>query len=233
MVNAKSLLKLQDIEQQIAAAQGRIRELDAEIGTDERLQAAQTALRSAQTALPPLQKQIRSYELDLDETRTKADGLEERLYSGAIKNPKEMQELQQEIASLKQKQHNLEDTMLTVMEDAETAEAAIEARQADLQTATRAVQDRHNLLTGERDRKAEDVKNLEKQRATTITLLSPDELKLYQQLRPRTRGLPVAKMANDGICGACGVQQNQTAQSNIRRGTLGQCANCQRILVYL
>jgi len=233
MINAKSLLQLQDIERQIVSAQTRIRELDAEIGTDERVQAAQTALQAAQEVLPPLQKQIRSYELDLDETRTKAEATEARLYSGSVKNPKELQEMQQEIAALKQKQSDLEETMLTVMEQAEAAEATIEARQADLETANRAVQDRFNLLTGERDHKIAQLDTLKSQRAATLEQLSADELELYEQLKPRTRGLPVAKMSNDGTCGTCGVQQNQNAQSIIRRGTLGQCSNCRRILVFL
>lgn len=214
------------------AVQKRIQEIDATLANNEAIQAAQAAVEQAEATLAPLQKRVRSLELDIEAARSKAQETEDRLYSGSVKNPKEMREMQQEITSLKTKQGELEEETLFIMEQIDDAETALAQSQAELERVTRAQGHQHEALVLERDHKNGELDTLQGKRAQAIASADPKGLQLYEQLKPRTRGLPVARMSNDGICGLCGVQQDRATENAIRRGTLTQCNNCRRILIF-
>lgn len=232
MSQPAALLQLQEIEQAIVATQQRIQEIDDTLANDEAVNAAQTAVTQAEDALKPMNKRARELELDIEATRTKAEETEARLYSGNVKNPKEMQEMQQEVAALKEKQSDLEDETLELMEQIEAAEAALQQHKAELEQVLTSRGHQHDALRVERDHKTGELDDLQAKRAQTIDKLDAKSLKLYEQLKARLRRLPVARMKNDGICGLCGVQQDRATESAVRRGDLTQCTNCRRILVF-
>ena len=233
MSQTASLYQLQQIEHQIDAAQQRIVDIDETLADNTAIQAAEQAIEQAETALKPLQKRSRELEHDLESTVTKRKATEDRLYSGNVKNPKELAEMQQEIDLLKKRQSQLEETMLEVMMAVESAEETLQQSQQSLEQKQANRRSKHDALGVERERKLAEINTLEEQRAATIQQISGDALKLYEQLKPRTRQTPVAKMHNDGTCTACGVQQNSANQKIIRRGELEQCLNCRRILIFL
>jgi predicted nucleic acid-binding Zn-ribbon protein len=55
----------------------------------------------AQKTLTPLQSRARNLELEIQSTSEKIRLTDQQLYSGKVRNPKELQEMQQEIQSLK------------------------------------------------------------------------------------------------------------------------------------
>ncbi|MEL6151248.1 MAG: hypothetical protein AAFV33_06865 [Chloroflexota bacterium] len=233
MSRNRNLYRLQELEQSMQALQQQITDIDDALQNDEKVIAAQQAVDAAQAALPPLQKQSREVEADLDATTTKAAETEERLYSGEIKNPKAMSEMQQEIAGLKSKQETLEETLFGLMESVEQAESTIANTESNHETVVKTQMQKNEALVAERDRKEAEVAELENARAELHDEIGAEGVQLYEKLKPRTRGLPVAKMHNDGTCSKCGVQQNRMTETEVRRGNPAQCDNCKRILIFM
>jgi hypothetical protein len=229
----KTLYKLQDIEQNILSLQQQIQDITQTLTNDEKVLAAQAAVTNAEGKLPPLNKHSRELEDTIDATAAKAKEAEERLYSGDLKNPKELRELQTELAMLKAKQNELEESMFVVMENVETAEATLQQAQTHLTNITKTHQQKNDALVAERARKQDNIDELETQGDSLRAKVDAKDMQLYEQLKGRTRGLPIAKMHNDGTCGKCGVQQNRTTETDIRRGNPAQCDNCKRILIFL
>ncbi|MCB9451324.1 MAG: hypothetical protein H6672_07780 [Anaerolineaceae bacterium] len=230
MIELETLYRVQEIELEILAGHKRLKEITAALEENEVVVAAQSALDTAQGALAPLQKQSRSLELEIKTNREKAKSAETRLYSGNVKNPKELQDIQQEIESLKKRHSELEDHLLETMLEAEEAEAAVNEAQSHLDSVTAAFTAEHGQLLDEQTTlKARDTA-LRQNREKRLAGVEPDLLKLYNTLRPRKGNQPIALLVGSS-CSVCGVEQNRmTADAARRRQEIVYCNSCERIL---
>src|SRR5688572_14994668 len=100
MIQAEALWHLQEIELNLLRHQKRLNEIATILGDDQAVLAAQTLLADAQKALVPLRTKARNFELEIQSNGQKAQQTEQQLYSGKVKNTKEMQDMQSEIAAL-------------------------------------------------------------------------------------------------------------------------------------
>ena len=92
----------------------------------------------AETTVSDLQRELDKAEADIEQVRARKARDEERLASGAITEPKQLEELQHEVATLNRRQSDLEDAELEVMERMETAQADLDrllAERADHEAA--------------------------------------------------------------------------------------------------
>src|SRR5690349_11413307 len=101
MTQADALYHLQEIDLQITQAQKRLTEIATALADNQVLNDAQNQVQAAQTTLTPLQTKARNLELDIQSNTEKIRVTDEHLYSGRVRNPKELQDMQQEIQSLK------------------------------------------------------------------------------------------------------------------------------------
>ncbi|MBZ0278378.1 MAG: hypothetical protein K8I60_19685 [Anaerolineae bacterium] len=226
----ETLYRLQEIELEILAGHKRLREITAALQENQALAAAQSALDAAQKQLAPLHKQSRSLELELQSNRDKSRQAEDRLYSGAVKNPKELQDIQQEIAALKKRSAELEDHLLEVMLAVEDAEAAVQQADTELRQISSALSTGHGQLIEERDTLKGRDTTLRQQREQVMADIPPELLQLYNTMRPRKNNQPVA-LLKDQSCSACGVEQNRMVADAARRGQdVVYCVSCERIL---
>lgn len=233
MSQAKALYKLQQIDQNISQAKNRLAEIATELADNVAVQQASAKVEAAQTRLVPLQKAARELEHEIETTTNKAKQSEDRLYSGNVKNPKELQDLQNEIHSLKQRGDELEERLLEKMMEVEEAETSLQSAEETLQETETATATENQHLIQERDSLQKKVEALQNDREVALEPISDDSLKQYDALKPRTRGLVVAVM-RDGTCSACGVQQNRAIESEVRRNqSIVPCGNCGRILVLM
>lgn len=232
MSQAKSLQRLQDLDQQIEGARQRLLEIDRQLNDAAEVQLAQHALDTAENQLKPLRKDAKNIEQEVDGTASKIAETEGRLYGGSVKNTKELQEMQQELEHLKNRQANLEESLFTLMMQIDQAESAVNVAQQALEAAQAAHQSQNQALVSEQKQQNEALVHLQKTRDAARTALEAATLTLYDQLKPRIRGAVVSRMQNDGTCTQCGVQQTRSIESDVRRGQLLQCSNCRRILVF-
>ncbi|MGQ9888070.1 MAG: zinc ribbon domain-containing protein [Aggregatilineales bacterium] len=231
MSQAEGLYRLQEIDLDTARARRRLQEISAALADNQAVQAAQEQVNRARQTLTPLQVRSRDLDLEIKSNAEKAKSADKRLYSGVVKNPKEMQDLQQEIASLAKWRSELETQLLETIYAIEEAEAALSAAEAALeQTALEWERARRRLL----DEQAELNSRLEhnrQRRERVLAKLTPESLQVYNTLRQKKHNQPAALMEN-GTCSICGVAQNLAVQHQARQGLeLAYCTNCGRVLV--
>jgi uncharacterized protein len=232
MTQAEALFHLQEFDLQLIQAQKRLSEITTALADNKIVLEAQTQVETAQKTLTPLQTRARNLELEIQSTSEKIRLTDQQLYSGKVRNPKELQEMQQEIQSLKNRTRELEDVLLETMLNVENAETTLSEKQADLQQLTGQAENDHQHLINEQKKLNSDIKLLQQKREGVLPPITPDSLKIYNSLRPRKNNQPIALLVN-GSCSVCRVEQDMAVISEVRKGQkLIPCASCGRLLVY-
>lgn len=233
MTQAEALYHLQQLELTLMQHQKRLKSITEALQDDRQVQEAQRAATAAAEALAPIQRKMREIEHQVQANADKTRAAEERLYSGAVKNPKELQDIQREIESLKRWRQELEDRLLEAMVATEEAESDLQQKEGALQQATAGWESQNAELLAERSQLETEMADLKKQREAALRDIEPESLKLYSQLRPQKGMRPVALFQNNS-CSACGIQMTAAVERDLRAGErFITCTNCGRILVYM
>jgi predicted nucleic acid-binding Zn-ribbon protein len=165
--------------------------------------------------------------------RLRAARDQQRLDSGAVTSPKDLENLQREIASLAKRQGDLEDVVLEVMERRESAQE----RAAELTERVSSVQSKIDDATARRDAALESLDGEEatvtKEREVIAGVIPADLLGLYDKLRQQQGGVGAAKLYQR-TCQGCRQELSITDFNEIRAAApdmVVRCENCRRILV--
>src|SRR3954447_17395833 len=125
MIQASELYRLQEIDLSVHQHHKRLEEIAAQLADNKALTEAQQKVTSDQQVLAPRQTKVRKLEQEIQTNTAKLRQTDENLYSGRVRNPKELQDMQQEIQSLKKRNQELEDVLLETMMSVDTADAAL------------------------------------------------------------------------------------------------------------
>jgi predicted nucleic acid-binding Zn-ribbon protein len=172
------------------------------------------------------------FEDEIASLRAKAEQHDKTLYSGSIGNPRELQALQDEIAALQRRITHLEDQEIEVMEQLEPVEARLAAfgrQRAELDD--RAAGLRAQIAEAEVEIDAE-LERVRSERGTAAATVEPDLLSEYEQLRPRTGGIGIARLVN-GHCGGCHLALSAVEVDRIKHlpeDEVVHCEECGRLL---
>jgi hypothetical protein len=170
---------------------------------------------------------------DIDQVRARMQRDQQRLDAGQVGSPRELENLQHEIESLKKRQSDLEDDELEIMEKREV----VQARLAELRTEQEQVA--ATLAEAEQRRDAAfaeigaETEKTQAQRAETATGLPADLVSLYEKVRTSSAGVGAAAL-HQGRCEGCHLQLNTTDINRIREADEDEvlrCEECRRILV--
>jgi predicted nucleic acid-binding Zn-ribbon protein len=231
MGRTDTLLELQDTDAVIDRLTKRLAEIKAGLRETDQLIAARQARHSAEQ----LDAQRRAVRKDLELTNAAVDDkiqlAEKRLYSGAVKNPKELLDLQNDISSLKRQKTKSDEHLFEAMLEVEAAETAVRqhtANFAQIEAGWRHSQ--ADLITEQAQLEANLASQQRDQAAARAALSAPD-LALYDQLRRRKAGVAVVEL-NGQLCGGCGVRVTGSVIQQLSQGDqFARCGNCERILV--
>jgi uncharacterized protein len=224
------LFRLQQLDSQIDSAQARLKEIQIALSDDRELKQAEVQARQSATTLEATRKALQRAEGDVKAQWLKIEQNESTLYSGKVRNPKELQDLQAEVAALKRYMEKLEERQLEEMISLEEAEAQYQADSIELEkVSARSAMLQQNLLK-ERESLLAEVERLQGERQATITSVPESDLNLYTQLRQQRRGIAVAQVV-DKNCSACGSTLNASLLHAARSpNQLTRCDTCGRIL---
>ncbi|MFE6777888.1 zinc ribbon domain-containing protein [Streptomyces sp. NPDC057702] len=190
-------------------------------------------LVAAQTEESDTAREQTKAEQDVDQVRQRAARDQKRLDSGAVTSPKDLENLQSEIASLAKRQGALEDVVLEIMERRESAQS----RAAELTERVAAVEAKVADATGRRDSAAEaidaEIATATKEREVVAGSVPADLLKLYEKLRTQQGGVGAARLYQRR-CEGCRLELNITEINEVKAAApdeVVRCENCRRILV--
>ena len=225
---AKKLFKLQQIEQDISAGEKALADICYSLADKSVINAAKNKLSTAEEKLGGLAKQQRQTEQELEDVSTKQYAATKDLYSGRIKNPKELSNLQHEVENLKVMAGKLEEKDLGLMEEVEEAQRAADTAAVSLKNVEAEKISSDRRLTKEKAGLEENLADLSKQRQEALTDIDTASAKMYAQLKT-SKGKAVA-MVEQGSCRACGILLSTAWLQRVRGKELVRCSGCGRIL---
>ncbi len=232
MTQGADLFRLQCLDSERDEKQQRLAEVEAALGESEALRHARQALENAEALVRERTLRQRDLELQIAGLADKTSRSEQRLYSGKVKNPKELEDLQAEVASLRRRRQQLEDELLETMIEREEAETERDRARAHLERTEALWKTQQIDLKAERESLHAALAELEGARSALLPGIEAAVLSAYRTLRRRKGGLAVVQL-RDGACGGCGVSVSSHLEWQLRQDTLTYCDNCERIIVRL
>lgn len=230
MNQAFHLYRLQQIDTQIDQAAASLADIEKLLSGDETVRQARQSLEGISKQLHQNRQGLKQAEFAVKEQQIKIAQNEASLYGGRIRNPKELQDLQKDIASLKKHLAALEDKQLEGMVAVEDAEGAEEAARKNLLGAEANFAEKSAGWLGQKDVLLHTLERLKAERTTAAPPVNPDSMRIYDNIRKRKSGVAVTT-ARDGSCTVCGAtirpMELQAARS---APDLVYCSFCGRIL---
>lgn len=230
MSQALNLYRLQQIDSQIDRARARLQVIQKILEDDASLQQAKEETRLSEEALAASEETLKQSEIEVNNVQIKIEQIDASLYGGPMHSPKDLQDLQNDLAALKRHKANLEDHQLEAMISVENAEAAVHKTKAELQVVRDRLAEQNRGLTLEQESLKKEVEKLNIERNATSAAIPAEVIGLYDQLRQQKRGVAIATIS-DNSCDACGsrlsLAQIQSARSSSQ---MAQCPSCGRIL---
>ena len=228
MSGAKQLYQLQGTDLEIESSEQALAQIASQLGESRAVVRTQTKLKSEQQHLEELKGQQRSAEWEIDDLVNKLTTAEEKLYSGRIKDPKELTNLQHEVDGLRVRRNQLEDKALEIMDQVELSTASVAALSNELKTLEAEWHSQQQQLSTNMEQLKTTLSDLKHKRQLLSARIDPQAVELYQELK-KQKGQAVAKV-EQGICCGCRISLPTTELQRARSDSLVQCSSCGRIL---
>ncbi len=225
---AKKLYDLQQTDQEIQRQQEILNELSHRLGENTALLRAKEEFSALKSSLGQKEKQQRDLEWQIDDLENSIKQLTSKLYSGTVKNPKELVSLEKEVEILKSRTRQAEEELLEVMAEIEKMRREMNKSQELLQKLEAEWQAEHKILSERHTEIEGQLAKLVQKRDTIISQIDPQSLGIYQNLRLR-KGQAVVKV-EQGKCQGCHITLPVSEWHKVRSGNLAYCSNCGRIL---
>lgn len=224
------LSRLQKIDTQLDQTNNRLNEIERILADNQAVKLAEQGKHEAQTELQKAQKALKQCEESVNSQRMKIELDESALYGGKVRNPKELQDIQNEVASLKKYLVTLEDQQLNAMVLVEEAEETHDKALKNLaHTQEEAAQASASLL-GEQSKLNKEKERLTAEREEIVSQVSAQHLAAYTRLRQQKRGVAVAAVIDESctVCGASITPADWQAARSPHQ--IVYCSSCGRIL---
>lgn len=224
------LYRLQVVDSRLDEIRARLDEIRQILENDEALKKAQARVDKAQKAHNATLQTLKKAEQEVQAQKIKIEQSEAKLYSGTVKNPKELQDLQNEVAALKRYLGTLEDRQLEAMLEEEEAANDKQAMLDKRDQLKAQLENQNQDLTNEQVDLGKELERYKSERQATLTPLDANLLAVYDDLRHQKRGLAVT-LVSDGACAACGTTLTPALNQSVRQSTeICSCPSCKRIL---
>jgi len=224
------LYALQEIDLAIEAARVSLADIESRLGESEELTGAREALAQRQEEARAAEKRFKEQEYQTDEITRKIEPVEKKLYQGSVRNPKELEDLQQDIDSLKRRRSQLDDEALAAMEALEEAQQALRRARAELEELERKHGAEQEELRARKQTLEREIEESQARRGEQVSEVDGVLLRLYDRLVATRQGRAVAKVEG-GACQGCRISLPTNLIQRARTGNdTVQCSSCERIL---
>lgn len=224
------LHRLQQVDRQIDHARSQLDTIRQTLENDAELRESLKLLETAQADHHRANHALKNTEAEVEAQRIKIEQAESSLYGGKVQNPKELQDLQKDIVSLKKHLSTLEERELETMIKAESAENDLQNAKTKLELFQARLGSEHKKLIEDQSILMVKLEQLAEEREATLTPIESNMLQIYEGLRQQKKGVAVAEVS-DSSCGSCGATITASLQQNARsQKQLANCPSCGRIL---
>ena len=231
MITAAELFALQETDLAIDGTVARLTEIEAQLGETEELIDARQRADQWREQLRPLEEKQKGLDWEAEEVRGKAAAIENKLYGGSVRNPKELEDYQADLTSLRGRLSRREDALLEAMLELDDAEAGLKQAEAALAEVEESWKAQQASLQEARAKLEGEIEGLEAKRARQVDGMDAAAVSLYDVLREHRQGTAVA-VVERGLCQGCRISLPMSIVQKARAGVgLVQCVSCERILL--
>jgi hypothetical protein len=224
------LFQLQKIDTQLDLLDNHLESIAFSLKNDSNVQSAKLLLGQRTHELSLLKDKLKSYEERIQTKRNKVEQSESSLYAGNIKNPKELQDLQKEIESIKSSINILEEEQLGLMLEIENSEKEVNIASQEYSIAVSEFENNNRLLIEEKTTLEQEKTRLSEERIVVSSQISSDIIGMYHSLRIRKSSIAIARI-EDQTCSICGATLTLAEwQSAKSQANFFYCPSCGRIL---
>jgi predicted nucleic acid-binding Zn-ribbon protein len=224
----KQFYELQQIDLEIQREQETLADINRQLGESDAVIRAREELIAEEQHLADMGKQQRDAEGEVEDLRNRISQMNEKLYGGKVKNPKELLSLEQEVGILKTNLRQKEDNLLDIMADVEMSQKKIELSAEQLKKREAEWQQEQKALA----QRQREIKNrlidLMERRQSVAADITPEALELYEGTRSK-KGQAVVKV-EQGRCQRCRLTLAISELQRARAGDIILCSTCGRIL---
>jgi predicted nucleic acid-binding Zn-ribbon protein len=230
MSQIHSLARLQTLDSDILAKKTRLAEVLRLQKEPEPLLTARAAVEQYSAKRQSWQTKQRDLDLEIGQLSSKIKQVETKMYSGKVTSPKELSDLEQNVASLKRHRATLEDSVLDVMVQLEDVNAALRTASDELEHLEANWVDDQARYKEEQHTLAVALNRLLGERKEQASKIDARLLINYDSLRRKKAGVGAVAIVN-GQCSGCRVVVPSSQSKQVREGNVVFCGQCGRILL--
>ena len=229
------ILELQLLDNEIMQANTKLKslpEIEQLLHIEKRVTAANDELSVVKSESDQIALELRRGEVDVETVTDRIKKDEARLSSGNA-TPKELEQLQHEVETLKKRQESLEEIELEIM----IRNDAVIARTNTLSTDLASLQTLKDEISGRLQSATDDINKVIADKNTARNLVANKIekvlLELYEKIRSSGGGVGAAALVGNK-CNGCNLAINAVEMDRIKslaKDELLRCEECRRILV--
>jgi predicted nucleic acid-binding Zn-ribbon protein len=230
MTRIADLWQLQEIDSALDSRRASLEDAQADREDDPALVDARASVDAIAIRLREAQTAQKDLELESDSVRAKIAPAETKLYSGSIKNPKELADLQADVEALKRQLSAIEDRDIAALDAVEREQAALRAATEQRDALQAAADAERAELDTRIARLTQEIAGLEPQRKEAAALIDAELMRVYEHTRRTHQGRGVARLDRN-LCLGCRISLPVSTVNKARSAAaFVQCPNCERIL---
>jgi uncharacterized protein len=229
---AAALFQLQQIDLELDRLKVEKQNITTSLQGSAILRRLRAEYDTTQQQLLSGQQMQQEAEWTLEDINRRLATQEQRIYSGSVRNARELQSLQQEAQNLRAQQNRQEERLLEAIDVVESTTQLAQQKAVAVQQAEAAwEQERTNLQT-RADQNQKHWQALQDKRQQITIALNDDIVKRYESMRKSKQGRAISKIEQNS-CQWCRVILTPSELQKVRLGQeLQTCLNCGRILYY-
>jgi len=230
MSRSKTLYQLQQYDSGIDQAIKRIQAIESILSDNNELDFAINKQEEYKLIFAEKQKLLKSAEHIVEIQNQKITQNQNKLYSGAVTNPKDLEDLQLESSSLQKYLSVLEERQLETMLESDQAQEIYNQGSAQVDGISKNKQAESEILSAEKSSLESKILSLQSDREAFLANAEISGLPIYENLRKSSGGIAVTLMQNSS-CSACGSNIPSAIEQEARSPKkLSFCPACRRIL---
>ncbi len=226
----EKLIRLQNVDIEINAVVALLDAIPARLETlDIDAQAASEIVTKAKEKLAANQKKRRDLEGEVKAVKEQTSKFKRQLND--VKTNKEYTALLKEIEEAQHKTERIEEEILNEMIGADDIEKEIKAANAKKASDEARIQTEKQAVLAEKTAFEARRATLEGERAAILPEIPPEQLKLYERIARRMKGVALSSIKDDDFCSLCQMRvRPQMLNELMEMNKVILCEACGRIL---
>jgi predicted nucleic acid-binding Zn-ribbon protein len=224
------LYQLQIIDNELDKNQKRLSEIQAILNYKKDENLIRAEIDKLETINKNKNHELKKISDEASTIQNKKTASEKSLYDGSIKNPKELQSVNQEIESLKNRLSNLDEEQLDLLFQIESLEEQIKSKNNDLDLLLEKKNKQKELLLVDIEKIEKENNKLLVDKKPILSQIEDEYFNQYKKLRKTKNNIAVSQIS-DNACSMCGnglppmeVQRAKSSADEVF------CSVCRRFL---